>query len=464
MSVIAGLNKWERKLLEWALDPVSFVREALGAEPDEWQIAALNDVRDHDQIAIRSGHGVGKTALLAWIILWWLLTRTPALVACTAPSAHQLENVLWSEIARWRRKMDPDLQALLVVISDKISLATHPDENFAVARTARKENPEALQGFHSQNMLFLIDEASGVEEIIFEVGEGSMSTPGAKTVMTGNPTRTSGKFHRAFHEDRASWRLHHISILDMIRRGVPYVSADYPKRVAQRHGEDSNVYRIRVLGDFPTSEDDVVIPLYLVERAVGRDVQPSGRHVWGVDPARFGDDRTALCKRRGNVVREPVKTWRKKNVAQVAGLVRLEYDEARLKPDEIMIDTIGLGGGVYDILKEQGLPVRAVNVAESAAVKERYVRLRDELWFAGKDWFEQQGCSIADDPELIAELTAVKYEITSAGKFKAESKDDMKARGLRSPDKADAFLITFAAPTTASFWKKLTFKDAAYYV
>lgn len=458
------LAKHERKLLEWRLHPVAFVREALHAEPDITQIAVLEDICVNDQIAVRSGHGVGKTTLLAWIILWWLLTRTPALVACTSPSSNQLENVLWAEISRWRRKMADDLQALLNVTSDKVELVSGPDENFAVARTARKENPEALQGFHSPNMLFLIDEASGVEEIIFEVGEGSMSTPGAKTIMTGNPTRTSGKFHSAFHGDRANWSVHHISIIDMIERGVEHVNPKYPALVASRHGIDSNVYRVRVLGEFPTSEDDVVIPLYLVEQAVRREVQPTGRYIWGVDPARFGDDRTALCKRRGNVVREPVKFWRKKNTMQVAGLIKIEYDEAKLKPDEIMIDTIGIGAGVYDRLKEQDLPVRSVNVAESASVKDRYVRLRDELWFAGKEWFEKQHCSLIDQPELIAELTAVKYDVTSAGKIKVESKDEMKGRGLRSPDLADSFLITFAAPATANFWKKLTFKDTAYYV
>lgn len=454
----------EKKLLAWRLDPVAFVREAFGAEPDPWQVKVLEDIRDNDHIAVRSGHGVGKTTLLAWTILWWLLTRTPALIACTAPSAGQLENALWPEISRWRRKMEPEFQALFIVTTEKVSLADGRDENFAVARTARKENPEALQGLHSKNMLFVIDEASGVEEIIFEVGEGSLSTPGAKTVMTGNPTRTSGYFYRAFHEDRDSWSTHHISIIDLIERGAPHANVKYPDIIARRHGLDSNAYRIRVLGEFPTSEDDVVIPLHLVEEAVGRDVQPTGRYLWGLDPARFGDDRTALCKRRGNVIREPVKYWRGKNLMQTAGLVKLEYDDARLKPDEIMIDTIGIGAGVYDRLKEQGLPVRAVNVAESAAVKDRYVRLRDELWWSMREWFEQLSCAIPDDPELMAELTSVKYEMTSAGKVKVEAKDDMKARGLRSPDLADSLMITFAAPASPGFWKPIKYKDSAYYV
>lgn len=466
MSVVEDvrLSRTDAQLLRWRFDAVAFVREALHTEPDLRQAEVLRDVVVNDHIAVRSGHGVGKTTLLAWLIMWWLLTRTPALIACTAPSANQLENILWAELRRQHRKLDPELQALLEITSDKVTVVGKPGENFALARTARKENPEALQGFHSPNMLFLIEEASGVEEIIFEVGEGSLSTPGAKTVMVGNPTRTSGKFFRAFHQERASWSQHHISILDLIERGAVYADANYPVRVAALHGVDSNAYRVRVKGEFPTAEDDVLIPLYLVEEAVGRDVTPSGRYIWGVDPARFGNDSTTLCKRRGNVIREPIKAWQKKNTMQVAGLIKLDYDDARLKPDEIMIDTIGIGAGVYDRLREQGLPVRSVNVAESTAVKDRFVRLRDELWWATREWFEAQSCSIADDPELMAELTAVKYDTTSAGKIKVEGKDELKARGLKSPDRADSLVITFAAPAGAQFWKKIIFKDSARYV
>ncbi len=152
-------------------------------------------------MAIRSGHGVGKTAFLSWLVLWWLLTRLPTKVVCTANTAHQLSDVLWSEIGKWHRKLPEGMRRLLEIKSDKIELAGVPD-SFAVARTSRREQPEALQGFHSENLLFVIDEASGVPDIVFEVGQGALSTEGAKVVMTGNPTRTTGYFYDAFNKNR----------------------------------------------------------------------------------------------------------------------------------------------------------------------------------------------------------------------------------------------------------------------
>jgi phage terminase large subunit len=194
-----------KRLEIWHDSPGKFVQQALGATPEKWQLKTMLDVRNNDRTAVKSGHGVGKSALLAWIILWWLLTRFPAKVACTAPTSHQLDDVLWGEISKWYRKLPEGLKSLITVTSDKVFLNAAPNESFAVARTARKEKPEAFQGFHSENMLFIVDEASGVDPIIFEVGEGSMSTEGAKTLLTGNPTRTSGYFYDAFNSMRKWW-------------------------------------------------------------------------------------------------------------------------------------------------------------------------------------------------------------------------------------------------------------------
>ena len=121
---------------------------------EEWQKKAMLAIKNNDRVAVKSGHGVGKSALESWIILWWLLTRYPAKVACTAPTGHQLSDVLWGEIAKWYRKLPVGLKSLLAVKNDRVELVSAPSESFAVARTARKETPEAFQGFHSENMLF----------------------------------------------------------------------------------------------------------------------------------------------------------------------------------------------------------------------------------------------------------------------------------------------------------------------
>lgn len=416
--------------------------QCLGATPEPWQAQALQDIADNDRIAIRSGHGVGKSTLLAWTILWWHTTRFPAKTPCTAPTAHQLEDILWAELAKWHRQMQQPFRDWFECKSDRFELKSAPDESFAVARTARKENPEAFQGFHSDNLLFIADEASGIDEIIFEVGQGAMSTKGAKAILTGNPTKISGYFYDCFHKARERWTRRTVSSENVER------ARGHIEDISVRYGKDSNAYRVRVLGEFPTAEDETVIGLDLVEAACERQVVASEafRVVWGLDVARFGDDRTALAKRRGNVLLEPIKFWRQKDTMQVSGLIKSEFEGTWKdeRPSEILIDVIGLGAGVVDRLTELGLPVRGINVAEQPAAKERYMRLRDELWFRGREWFQARDCKIPRDEALIAELTAPTYSISSGGKIIVEPKDELKKRGYSSPDLADCFLLTFA--------------------
>jgi phage terminase large subunit len=429
-------------LLAIALDPVLFVEGVLGAKPEEWQKKALYAVRDNDRVAIRSGHGIGKTAFLSWLILWWVLTRSPSRIACTANTSSQLSDILWAEVAKWHRCMPDGLKELIEVTSAKVELTGQ--DSFAVARTARRETPEALQGFHSPNMLFLVDEASGVDNIIFEVGEGAMSTEGAKTVMTGNPTRTSGYFYEAFNKMKDSFFTMKVSSQDSTQVGPKFI-----EDMKVKYGEDSNIFRVRVLGEWPEADDDVVIPLHLLQSAATRDQVAADTTpvVWGLDVARFGTDKSALCKRKGNVVTEPIKSWRNKDLMEMCGIILNEYETTTWsdRPVEILIDSIGLGAGVVDRLTELDLPVRGINVAESASMGERYGRLRDELWFLGKEWFEARDCTIPDQEELIDDLSKPRFSFLSNGKLKVEGKDEMKRRGLNSPDLADAFCLTFAS-------------------
>ena len=431
----------------WKTDWKLFVRQAFQVEPEKWQDEALDLACHSDRVAIKSGHGVGKTALLAWIILAWLLTRYPAKCACTANTANQLSDVLWGELDKWYRKLPEGLRSLLDLKSDRIEFVEDPKQSFAVARTARKEQPEAFQGFHSPNMLFIADEASGIDDIIFEVGKGSMSSEGAKTIMTGNPTRPQGYFYDAFHRMRSYWKT-----LTVPCSSSSQVSNKYIEECKEEYGADSNMFRVRVLGEFPREGDNLIIPLHFCESAVGRNVEmiPGAAVIWGLDVARFGDDRTALAKRQANHLLEPVKWWAGKDLMQVAGIVSAEYRDAKPKPDVIYVDAIGIGAGVADRLSELGLPVHAVNVAEVPAVGEKYMRLRDELWWLAREWFRTMQCRIPKDDRLISELTLPTYSFTSGGKIKAESKEELKKRTSRgggdfgkSPDLADSFCLTF---------------------
>jgi len=438
----------QETILRWRKNPPAFVTEVFGVEPDPWQAEALQALADSDKVSIRSGHGVGKSTMDSWAIWWFMVCYYPCKIPCSAPTMHQLKDVLWAELTFWHRKMPAALRDEFTIKNSdqslQVQLKTSPVGSFAVGRTGQRGNPEALQGFHSPNLLFILDEASGIDDEVFEVAQGALSTPGAKVLMTANPTRTSGYFYDSHHKMRHRWHTIKVSCVDS-----PRVAQQYIDDMAAQFGIDSAVYKVRVLGEFPATEDDVLIPLHLIESALERDVEPteSFRVVWGLDVARYGDDRTALAKRRGNVQLEPVKSWQGNDLMQTTGRIVKEYrhcDDFE-RPAEILVDSIGLGSGVVDRLRELGLPVRGVNVAESPTGDE-FAKLRDELWWYTREWFEDRACKLADDQDLMAELSEVKYEVNSAGRLKVEGKDQMKKRSSRgkSPDLADAFVLTFA--------------------
>lgn len=442
-------------------DPVAFVEDVLGVKPDVWQKDMLNAIASgHRRISIRSGHGVGKSTGASWAMIWYLTTRYPVKVVVTAPTSAQLFDALFAELKRWIKELPPFLGDLLDATSDRIVLKSSPTEAFISARTSRAETPEALQGVHSDNVLLVADEASGIPEQVFEAAAGSMSGHEACTLLLGNPVRSSGFFYDTHNRLQGEWWTRRVSCVDS-----PRVSDEYVEEMKSRYGEESNAFRIRVLGEFPLADDDTVIPMDLIQRAVQRDIEgaPDTLPVWGVDVARYGSDSSALCVRRGPIVEE-LQTWKGLDLMQLTGRIKQRYDEARVadRPVEILVDSIGLGAGVVDRLRELGLPVRGVNVSEAPALKGTYMNLRAELWFAVREWLEQRSCRIPKDSRLIDELAMVKYKITSSGKFQIESKEDIRKRGQSSPDVAESLIMTMASTAATVFtghsmtggWKK----------
>lgn len=426
-------------------DPVLFVREVLGAEPDNWQCKFLMAIASGERrIAVRSGHGVGKSTAASWAILWYILTRCPVRVVVTAPTSAQLFDALWAEVNTWLNKLPEALQGLLNATSDRIVLVAAPKEAFISARTSRADSPDAMQGVHADHVMLIGDEASGIPEAIFEAAYGSMSGFSAVTILLGNPVRSSGFFYEAHTRLKNNWFTMKVSCEDSSR-----VSREFIEEIKTKYGEDSNVYRVRVLGEFPRSDDDTVIPLELIEAAVDRDVScsPNTPIVWGLDVARFGSDSSCLIKRQGNVITEPPKVWKNLDLMQTAGVVKAEWEMADTRrPVEILVDSIGLGAGVVDRLRELGLPARGINVSESPSFTGTYLNLRAELWFKAKSWLEKRDCRLPKDDRLRNELSIVRYGFqVGSSKMKIESKDEIRKRGLGSPDVADAFCLTFAS-------------------
>ncbi len=443
-EVVKAVERWR------ASGPALFAQEVLGAKPTEQQLDGGRELVARRRVSIRSGHGTGKSTFEAWCVLWFLSCYFPCKVPCTAPTSHQLEDVLWSEIAKWHRKLCETLPVLgeqMEWSSGAFRMKAAPNESFAVARTSRPERPEALQGFHSENILFLIDEASGVADNVFEVAEGALSTDGAYVVMAANPTRQSGYFFDSHHKMRSSWAALHWNGEDS-----PMVSRQYIENMEKKYGRRSPVFKVRVLGEFVGAADGV-ITLESCEAAKVRDVAviSSAKVIWGVDVARFGDDSSALAKRKGNHQLEKVKEWYGKDTMQLVGLIKAEWDKTPKaeRPVAINVDVIGIGAGVVDRLIELELPAVGINVAESEAVNNKedrqFNRLRDELWWKSREWLEAKDCKLCDDDdELIAELTTPTYSILSNGLIKIEGKDEMKKRGVKSPNLADAWNNTFA--------------------
>ena len=425
-------------------DACYFVEHVIRAKPDKNQRKVLKAIsRPGARVTVRSGHGVGKSTTLAWIILWFISCFTDSRVPCTAPSAPQLQDVLWAELHKWHRQMLPQFRCLIRITQDRAGIIDAWSTRFAVPRTARKEQPEALQGFHATNLLFVVDEASGVPENIFQVAEGALSTEGARVILTGNPTRSSGYFYRTHTKERADWTPLRFSSADSALVGPAYAA-----RMAKRYGKDSNVYRIRVEGEFPTGGDDVVLPLDLLEHAKAfTKAKTFGERIAGADIARFGDDDSTLIIRHGSAVTY-IDKWHGYDITESAGQIMAAWNQGLF--DIVKVDTIGYGAGVADILRAQGVPVQDVQVSESPS-DPQYMRLRDELWFLCRDWFSEKNVSLPVDNEhtedLIEEACGVTYKFTSAGKFLVAPKDVMKEEIGHSPDLTDALCCTFAPET-----------------
>lgn len=433
---------------ECAMSRVWFVKNVLKVEHIEpWQLEELEALDSGEtKLSIRSGHGVGKTCFCAWVALHFLLFRDDVKIIVTSPSQKQMSDGLIPEIQKWINKLPKWMSMQLEITSERLTRKPNNKNNFISFRTARKENPEALAGVHAQSVLIIVDEASGVDEVIYETGQGALSTVGSIAVLIGNPTKPSGFFYKTHNELSDLWRTRKVSCMDSSR-----VSEDYIKSQERTYGRDSREFKVRVLGEFPDSGANAVIPRMYVESAQGRDIEPvrTGR-VWGIDPGRGGDP-SGFIDRSDNAIFD-IDEFRLDDTMRLTGTIvsRWNTTPQSKRPVLIFVDAIGLGAGIADRLEELGLPVVAVNVAESASLSDRYVRLRDELWFEARHWFETMQVTLptkAENPlveKLTHELSSVESEYMSNGKLQVESKERMKRRGVPSPNIADALCLTFA--------------------
>lgn len=451
----------EEAILYYADHPVEFVEDIIGATPDEEQAKILRSVAQNQMTSVRSGHGVGKSTVEAWVVIWFMVTRPFPKIPCTAPTQHQLFDILWAEVSKWLRH-NKALADEIVWTKEKVYMKGYPEEWFAVARTASK--PDALQGFHADDVLYIIDEASGVDDSIFEPVLGALSTPGAKLLMCGNPTQLSGFFYESHNKNRSSYAAFHID-----GRKSSRVSQDFVQTIIRMYGEDSDVFRVRVAGDFPLQEDDIFIPLPLVENSIMTEFSPRKKpdsiHI-GCDVARFGDDRTVI----GYKIDEKAEFYKKrqgqdtmKTADDIVMLGEMLVQRYRLSPDvddpiPVKVDDGGVGGGVVDRLRQmkRNAPeklwwLEIYPVIFGQRIKHKHYHdsttymmsvVKKLLQPYDEDGHEKPvELILPDDDDLVAQLSGRKYGLTETSKIKVESKDAMKKRGRPSPDEADCVLL-----------------------
>lgn len=442
-----------RLLGRWRDDPVSFARDVFGVEPWDRQAEILRAVAAHPRVAVRSGHKCGKTTAIALLAWWWFVTRPRARVVFTAASARQVRSVLWKEIVRLGRHA----AKFAIVPPDSISESPESGVRLPDGREIlgfSTDDPERMAGFSGPNMLFLVDEASGVAAAIFEAIEGNRAG-GARVCMISNPTQTSGTFYEAFHSAASFWHGIHISSEEValatergaIPRGLGLADPSWVAEKLAEWGEGDPRYDVRVRGNFPAQGEDCMISLALVSAAMRRDeleAPASGPLEIGVDVARYGTDKSVIAARRGRRV-FPLRVLAGFDVVEVAGAVVEVLEELRRGPESavVRIDTATMGAGVADILRrqEEDLRIRIEDVfASSSSTAPGYSRLRDQCWGALRD-FLREGGALPDDPALRADLVAPVYGFDAQGRIKVESKLELRKRIGRSTDLADAVAL-----------------------
>ncbi len=436
--------------------PLDFAERTLGVQLWEGQRRALEALHQHRRVAVKSGNGLGKGFCAAVAVLWFLYNHQPAIALSTAPTFRQVRHILWRQIHRLHRLARQPLGGTMLDTRWDLDA-----ERYALGLSS--DTADQFQGFHSPNMLVVVDEAAGVGDQIFEAVDSVLtSAETGRLLLIGNPTSVAGGFYNAFNRERGIYQPITISALDSpnVRAGrivVPgLTTAEWVEERRRVWGEDSDLFRSRVLGEFPRQAQDALIPLSDIEAAVGKhgavDVTPAGRlalpeppepAIMAVDVARYGADHSVILVRRGMRVEE-IRAFQGLDTMTFTGRVAAAIRQ--WSPEAALVDEIGLGAGVLDRLKELGHPAQGVNVAKPPRQKGLYANLRAEGYFRLRELFAGGDILIPDDKDLIAELSSLRYNTRSDGRAIIESKDAMKKRGLPSPDRADALMLAFLEP------------------
>lgn len=471
------------KILRFKYDPLGFVLFAFPwgvagtplakiTKPRTWQVEEFDRIKTHMEVnksrmrlglhpeplylAISSGRGPGKSAFLAMINMWFASCWIGGTSIVTANTETQLRSRTMAELGKWhsmainRHWFDKSSMSLrphkwfAEMLRDQLSMDTQ--YYYVDAQSWSAENPDAFAGAHSQiGMMVQFDEASGIDDPIWNVTEGFFTDLAELRVWIAisNPRRNTGRFFECFHKDSAYWQTRYID-----SRLVEGVDPGVYQRIADKYGEDHDVTRVEVKGEFPRTGSQQFIGRDLADEAAERELPEQESDtplLMGVDVARYGDDESVIRWRRGRDARS-IKPSRFKGMDTMALATEVARQIDERRPDGVFVDGGGVGGGVVDRLRQLGYRVIEVQAGERPTEPDKYLNRRAEMWAQLKEWLKT-GC-IDNDERLIDDLTGPEYEVVLKGQVKIESKDVMKKRGLPSTDDADALALTFAYPVS----------------
>ena len=463
---MSGSDQQTEELVEWVksckYDLGKFIREGFkwgegqlseSDGPDDWQLEYLDEFSQQLKIkekeggpvrmAVASGHGIGKSALVSWIVLAYMSTRPDALITVTANTERQLKYKTWRELAKWWKMCRT--REWFKWERESFRHVEQPETWFAAAVPWSINNSEAFAGQHEKYTMVIMDEASGIENIIWEVVSGALTTAGAAHLAFGNPTRASGKFYDCFHTQNHRWITRNIDA-----RSAKMADQVYLQELVDDFEEDSDYVRVRVLGQFPRQASHQLISTKWVRDAMERDLPKeeydSAPLMIGVDIARFGDDQSCIVWRKGPKVLN-YEYHRQRDILHMSRVVAAHIERAQQEGEHfnVFVDENGMGSGVVDNLKAFGHDVIGVMTQRPPKNTRVYLNMRIELWDAMRAWFEK--ADIPNNDRIGEQFTQPEYHFQDrSGKMLLESKDMMRKRGLPSPDFADALAMTFLLP------------------
>lgn len=429
-----GPEDWQREELEALGQHIrdNVIRTELGLQMEVYRLC------------VASGHGIGKSAFVSWIILFLMSTRVDTRMAITASTQFQLEDKTWPELSKWHNLMLH--KHWFQWTATALSFAAYPEDkrkNYrATAATVSETNTEAFAGLHNEGrtVAVVFDEASGVYPKVWEVADGALTDGEAFFFGFGNPTKPDGPFADCFDKHSHMYRTRHVD-----SREVSFTNKNALNDIIRKYGEDSDEAKVRVKGQFPSQSFNGFILADAVREARHREHahDPGAALIMAIDVARYGNDKSVIKFRQGRDARSiPALKFGKLSTVQLAEIAAREINAKR--PDAVVIESTGPGAGVIDILRSKGYRIHEVHPGSAAIKHEHYVNKRAEYWAAMRDWLYDTG-AIEDDDALTEQLVTIMYTLDRhEQRIKLEAKEDMKKRGLPSPDEADTLALTFA--------------------